>query len=250
MALARRLPRTPHHHAAAGDRQHPPARRADAVGRDVARPRPRGAGHRSPRSTAICAGNSWRRCRSGRRRSISSTFRPPMPTASAPSSSRVAPQSTVEDVPMLRGRIVAARGVKADDLKPSQDTEWVLQSDRGLTYTGEVPKGSKVVEGEWWSADYSGPPLVSLEKKIADGLEAQDRRRDRRQRARPRHPGHDRQSAQRRLAEPRHQFRAGVLAQRLQGRAAHPYRDPVRSPPGRRPATPGSSSRWPTPSRW
>jgi putative ABC transport system permease protein len=80
------------------------------------------------------------------------------------------PQSSVEDVPMLRGRIVAARGVKAEDLKPSTDSEWVLQSDRGLTYTGEIPKGSKVVEGEWWGADYAGPPLVSMEKKIADGL--------------------------------------------------------------------------------
>ena len=30
---------------------------------------------------------------------------------------QTAPQSTVEDVPMLRGRIVAARGVKAEDLK-------------------------------------------------------------------------------------------------------------------------------------
>jgi len=80
------------------------------------------------------------------------------------------PQSDVEDVPMLRGRIVAARGVKAEDLKASTDSEWVLQSDRGLTYTGEVPKGSKVVEGAWWSPDYQGPPLVSLEKKIADGL--------------------------------------------------------------------------------
>jgi putative ABC transport system permease protein len=81
-----------------------------------------------------------------------------------------APQSTVEDVPMLRGRIVAARGVKAEELKASTDTEWVLQSDRGLTYTGEIPRGSKVVEGEWWGADYNGPPLVSMEKKIADGL--------------------------------------------------------------------------------
>jgi putative ABC transport system permease protein len=80
------------------------------------------------------------------------------------------PQSIVEDVPMLRGRIVAARGVRAEELNPSTDAEWVLQSDRGLTYTGEVPKGSKVVEGEWWGADYSGPPLVSIEKKIADGL--------------------------------------------------------------------------------
>ena len=71
---------------------------------------------------------------------------------------------------MLRGRIAAARGVKAEDLKASTDSEWVLQSDRGLTYTGEIPKGSKIVEGEWWSAAYDGPPLVSIEKKIADGL--------------------------------------------------------------------------------
>jgi putative ABC transport system permease protein len=82
----------------------------------------------------------------------------------------VSPQSSVEDVPMLRGRIVSARGVRAEDIKASPDAEWVLQSDRGLTYTGEVPKGSKVVEGEWWGADYSGPPLVSIEKKIADGM--------------------------------------------------------------------------------
>ena len=81
-----------------------------------------------------------------------------------------APQSTVEDVPMLRGRIVAARGVKAEDLHASSDSEWVLQSDRGLTYTGEIPSGSKVVEGKWWGADYDGPPLISIEKKIADGL--------------------------------------------------------------------------------
>src|SRR5262249_27173956 len=69
---------------------------------------------------------------------------------------KVEPQSTVDDVPMLRGRIVAARGVRAEELNPSSDSEWVLHSDRGLTYTGEIPKGSKVVEGEWWASDYSG----------------------------------------------------------------------------------------------
>src|SRR5260370_30859013 len=83
---------------------------------------------------------------------------------------QITPDSTVEDVPMLRGRIVAARGVKAEGLKASQDSEWVLQSDRGLTYTGEIPKGSQIVEGEWWGADYTGPPLVSMEKKISDVL--------------------------------------------------------------------------------
>lgn len=71
---------------------------------------------------------------------------------------------------MLRGRIVAARGVRAEDLKPSTDSEWVLQSDRGLTATGDIPKGSKIVEGKWWGQDYDGPPLISIEKKIADGL--------------------------------------------------------------------------------
>jgi putative ABC transport system permease protein len=80
------------------------------------------------------------------------------------------PGSTIEEVPMLRGRIVSARGVRAEDLKPSTDSEWVLQSDRGLTSTGEIPKGSKIIEGQWWGADYDGPPLISIEKKIADGL--------------------------------------------------------------------------------
>jgi putative ABC transport system permease protein len=83
---------------------------------------------------------------------------------------QTSPGSTVEEVPMLRGRIVSARGVKAEDLNPSTDSEWVLQSDRGLTSTGEIPKGSKIVEGQWWGADYNGPPLISIEKKIADGL--------------------------------------------------------------------------------
>src|SRR5262249_56190867 len=33
-----------------------------------------------------------------------------------------------------------------------------------------APKGTKIVEGEWRGADYHGQPLVSMEKKIADGL--------------------------------------------------------------------------------
>jgi putative ABC transport system permease protein len=81
-----------------------------------------------------------------------------------------APRATLERVPMLRGRIVAAGGRKAEDIKPPPDAQWVLQSDRGITYTSEVPKGSRVVEGEWWGKDYAGPPLLSFEKKLAEGL--------------------------------------------------------------------------------
>ena len=81
-----------------------------------------------------------------------------------------APRAQLERVPMLRGRIVAANGIKAEDLKPAPQAAWVLQSDRGITYTGEIPAGSRVVAGEWWGPDYRGPPLVSFENKLADGL--------------------------------------------------------------------------------
>jgi putative ABC transport system permease protein len=76
----------------------------------------------------------------------------------------------LERVPMLRGRIVAANGIKAEDLKPPPNIAWVLQSDRGITYTGQIPQGSRLVEGQWWGADYQGPPVISFEKKIAEGL--------------------------------------------------------------------------------
>ncbi len=82
----------------------------------------------------------------------------------------LAPGAKLEEVPMLRGRIVAAKGVRAEDLKPTQDASWVLQSDRGITYTTEVPKGSRVVEGQWWGENYDGPPAVSFEQKLAEGL--------------------------------------------------------------------------------
>ena len=81
-----------------------------------------------------------------------------------------APTAKFEEVPMLRGRIVSARGVPAEDLKPSENAAWVLQSDRGITYADEVPKGSLITAGQWWKPDYDGPPLVSFEQKIADGL--------------------------------------------------------------------------------
>jgi putative ABC transport system permease protein len=81
-----------------------------------------------------------------------------------------APRANIERVPMLRGRIIAANGIAADDLKPAEGSRWVLRGDRGITYATAVPPGSRVVEGQWWSADYSGAPLVSVERKSAHDL--------------------------------------------------------------------------------
>ena len=50
------------------------------------------------------------------------------------------------------------------------DTQWVLNSDRGLSYADTVPEGSTVSSGTWWDKDYSGPPLVSFEGEIAKKL--------------------------------------------------------------------------------
>lgn len=77
---------------------------------------------------------------------------------------------SIDTVPMLRGRIKVVNGVPAKDVTPSQDAAWALRGDRGLTYSETPPTGSKVVAGEWWPANYDGPPLVSFSKDIADGL--------------------------------------------------------------------------------
>ncbi|MEO1198685.1 MAG: ABC transporter permease [Pseudomonadota bacterium] len=82
----------------------------------------------------------------------------------------IAPDGQVEKVPMLRGRIVAVEGVRADQIEATPDAAWVLRGDRGVTYQDTPPEGSTLVTGEWWPADYAGPPLVSFDDELATGL--------------------------------------------------------------------------------
>jgi putative ABC transport system permease protein len=81
-----------------------------------------------------------------------------------------APGATLERVPMLRGRIVSANGVRAEDIRVPASQNWVLQSDRGITYSETIPAGSRISQGTWWPADYVGPPLVSFESRVAGAL--------------------------------------------------------------------------------
>ncbi len=83
---------------------------------------------------------------------------------------QVAPDGAVEKVPMLRGRIAALNGVRADEVVATPDAAWVLRGDRGVTYEAGLPDGSRLVSGSWWPADYDGPPLVSFDHEIAEGL--------------------------------------------------------------------------------
>ncbi len=72
-------------------------------------------------------------------------------------------------VPSLRARLVSLRGVPVDQVHATPDTQWALRGDRGLTYAATLPEGSRLVAGEWWPADYAGPPLLSLDAGLAKG---------------------------------------------------------------------------------
>ena len=74
----------------------------------------------------------------------------------------------VQRVPMLRGRIVALAGQAVEEITPPPDFAWILRGDRGLTWSVQPPDaGSRITAGEWWPADYSGPPLVSFDARAA-----------------------------------------------------------------------------------
>ncbi len=80
------------------------------------------------------------------------------------------PGAQLTDAPMLPGRLVKLKDKPVEEIKPPADAQWVLNGDRGLSYTATVPEGSTVVEGEWWKDGYSGPPLVSFEAELAKKL--------------------------------------------------------------------------------
>ena len=75
----------------------------------------------------------------------------------------------VNEVPSLRARLVSVKGIPAAEVKATPETQWALRGDRGLTYSRDVPEGSRIVAGEWWAADYAGPPLVSFDAALAKG---------------------------------------------------------------------------------
>lgn len=80
-----------------------------------------------------------------------------------------APGARIEAVPSLRGSISAVKSVPVARL-PSATTSWVLRGDRTLTWSVGVPPRNQVVAGRWWSRDYRGPPLISIEERAAQAL--------------------------------------------------------------------------------
>ncbi len=77
----------------------------------------------------------------------------------------LAPGSSLDAVPMLRGRIVKLNGTDVSQLQVPPEGAWVLRGDRGVTYAATPPENTTVTQGEWWPQDYTGEPLVSFSAK-------------------------------------------------------------------------------------
>jgi len=79
----------------------------------------------------------------------------------------------VESAPMLRGIITTINDQPAIE---AANGHWVVEGDRGVTYDGPLPEGTEIMQGEWWPADYNGPPLISFsaEEAIEMGLQIGD----------------------------------------------------------------------------
>ncbi|MBK9433111.1 MAG: FtsX-like permease family protein [Sphingomonadales bacterium] len=81
-----------------------------------------------------------------------------------------APGAQINMIPSLRGSIVEFAGQRVDQMAELPEGAWVLRGDRGLTYSPVVPQGSEVSQGAWWPANYKGPPLVSMDERVAEAL--------------------------------------------------------------------------------
>ncbi len=80
---------------------------------------------------------------------------------------KAAPQGDLVTIPSLRGAVVAVKGQRVSEMSQIPEGAWFLRGDRGLTYAATVPQGSRVMAGKWWPANYSGPPLISLDAEAA-----------------------------------------------------------------------------------
>jgi putative ABC transport system permease protein len=73
----------------------------------------------------------------------------------------------LDKVPSLRGRIVKIGGKPVGEIAVPSEARWAVEGDRGVTYSATPPEGSRLVAGEWWPKDYSGPQLISFDAELA-----------------------------------------------------------------------------------
>lgn len=79
-------------------------------------------------------------------------------------------QMAYRRAPVLIGRVTAIKGAPLDEQKVPIEQRWVTRSEMPMTMLPEKPVEANILAGQWWPADYAGPPLVSVEEEAAQGL--------------------------------------------------------------------------------
>lgn len=73
--------------------------------------------------------------------------------------------------PMLRGSLTSVRDIPAADLVTrGPEATFLLAGEVPLTFRTHLPSSSRVTDGQWWPADYTGPAQVSLHQSLRNGL--------------------------------------------------------------------------------
>jgi len=70
--------------------------------------------------------------------------------------------------PLVRARMTDINGTSVKELTyPDEDASWFVNREQNLSWTARLSDSNEIVAGEWWPADYAGPPLVSIEEEVA-----------------------------------------------------------------------------------
>ncbi len=70
--------------------------------------------------------------------------------------------------PLVRARMTLINGESVKDRQyPAKDARWFVNREQNLSWARELSSSNELLEGDWWPADYDGPPLVSIEEEVA-----------------------------------------------------------------------------------
>ncbi len=70
--------------------------------------------------------------------------------------------------PLVRARMQTINGESVKDREyPNDDGRWLANREANLSWSATLSSSNEIVAGEWWPADYDGPPLISIEEESA-----------------------------------------------------------------------------------
>lgn len=76
----------------------------------------------------------------------------------------------LQATPFMRTRLLRVNGMPVEEALVNPDKDWVIDGDRSFSWAAD-PTGAELLAGEWWPADYDGPPLVSAEEDVMQAFD-------------------------------------------------------------------------------